>query len=685
MASRSMAPLLPWSHYIAPGVIQTKDKAWLCGWSFEPINADLMEDEEVASMRDRIAAVFSSLRGRIAIWSEVSNVANQTSYTLFLSYYPIDDPSEEANFRGSIQSIANRLEPVLDGFEALDDLALLNALLRQVTPRGCEFSQMPSCMNFLDYLLASVELEGGAPPALDGQCLVAVVVTDPGRATDPRVVSELSELPFDLRATTRWLSMTADEGRRLIAGREAGFKLANFSWFGALMATFSSSSKGDRQSEHLVDEAESTAIEMQADGSSIGLVAHSVIILADDYRTAMNRATTVQSRFDKLGIVSRIETENAKDCFLGSLAGKSNCNVDNMPLFEKHYTSIAPFFGSSNGKPFGWLKLRNRAGNQVRVSLNERGNQLNVHVGHTAIIGKTGGGKSVVIGKIVYDFLHRHPDGSILMVDRGRSSRGWCRDLGGNFIDKVEMQPLHRDPDFAIKFIHHCITARGAKRTPALDLKIAKAVQEIFKKHPTKRTLAAAAKIMPELEYYVGGIFDGSEPDAIERRVTVFEIGDWTREIVGLGVLVLMDWIQRQLETITGPKLIIIDEAWLALKVPELRDAIDDMLRTLRKYNAAVIFATQDAADILASGYAHSLVSQTSTRIFVPHREAAEPAQAKALNALGLTPRVITALARAKEQSEYLVVQGRHRIIGSLDMTEHELARILEGGTPYGV
>ncbi len=70
------------------------------------------------------------------------------------------------------------------------------------------------------------------------------------------------------------------------------------------------------------------------------------------------------------------------------------------------------------------------------------------------------------------------------------------------------------------------------------------------------------------------------------------------------------------------PTMILIDEGWKALDDEVFAARIRDWLKTLRKRNALVGFATQSARDALDSRISTALVEQTATMIFMPNARA---------------------------------------------------------------
>ncbi len=69
-----------------------------------------------------------------------------------------------------------------------------------------------------------------------------------------------------------------------------------------------------------------------------------------------------------------------------------------------------------------------------------------------------------------------------------------------------------------------------------------------------------------------------------------------------------------------APTLLILDESWLFLDDPMFAARIRQWLKTLRKRNVSVIFATQSLADIQNSSIASAIIESCAIRIFLPNR-----------------------------------------------------------------
>jgi type IV secretion system protein VirB4 len=110
------------------------------------------------------------------------------------------------------------------------------------------------------------------------------------------------------------------------------------------------------------------------------------------------------------------------------------------------------------------------------------------------------------------------------------------------------------------------------------------------------------------------------------------------------------------------PTLLVLDEAWLFLSHSVFATRLQAWLKTLRKKNVYVVFATQEVADAAAKPELLStILSACHTKIFLPDEEATAPAMSRAYQAIGLTAAEIEILARAQKKRDYYYrsVKGR--------------------------
>lgn len=107
------------------------------------------------------------------------------------------------------------------------------------------------------------------------------------------------------------------------------------------------------------------------------------------------------------------------------------------------------------------------------------------------------------------------------------------------------------------------------------------------------------------------------------------------------------------------PTLLIIDEAWSLLDNPMFAARIREWLKTLRKKNVAVVFATQSLADITDSSIAPAIIESCPQRILLANDRAIEPQIRAAYERFGLNGRQIELVSRATPKRHYYLQSTR--------------------------
>src|SRR5207244_5800441 len=122
------------------------------------------------------------------------------------------------------------------------------------------------------------------------------------------------------------------------------------------------------------------------------------------------------------------------------------------------------------------------------------------------------------------------------------------------------------------------------------------------------------------------------------------------------------------------PLLLVIKEGWLGLDDPTFGAQLREWLKTLRKKNASVVFATQSLADIEKSAIAPAIVESCPTRLFLPNERAIEPQILGLYRSFGLNDRQIEILARATPKRDYYCQSRRGNRLFELGLGEVALA-----------
>jgi len=123
-----------------------------------------------------------------------------------------------------------------------------------------------------------------------------------------------------------------------------------------------------------------------------------------------------------------------------------------------------------------------------------------------------------------------------------------------------------------------------------------------------------------------------------------------------------------------APSLLILDESWLFLDDPVFAARIRQWLKTLRKKNVSVIFATQSLADIKDSSIAPAIIKSCASRIFLPNPQATEPQIRTIYEGFGLNSRQIGIVAEAVPKRDYYYQSRLGNRLFDLDLGPATLA-----------
>jgi type IV secretion system protein VirB4 len=171
-----------------------------------------------------------------------------------------------------------------------------------------------------------------------------------------------------------------------------------------------------------------------------------------------------------------------------------------------------------------------------------------------------------------------------------------------------------------------------------------------------------------------GNLLDGKTDQLSFADVMHFEL-EGLMETKGL-VLPVLTYLFHRLEArFDGrPSLLILDEAWLFLDSPLFATRIREWLKTLRKKNVAVVFATQSLADIATSSIASAIIESCPSRIYLPNDRAIETQIREIYERFGLNQRQIEIIARATPKQDYYAQTAKGNRLFELDLGPLALA-----------
>ena len=145
-----------------------------------------------------------------------------------------------------------------------------------------------------------------------------------------------------------------------------------------------------------------------------------------------------------------------------------------------------------------------------------------------------------------------------------------------------------------------------------------------------------------------------------------FEMGEILNDPQGLAPPFFFTFFTVSAPSLTGvPTMIVLDEAWALLKSPLFAAKIEGWLKTFRKLNAFLIFATQSVEDAIQSTISPTLVGQTTSHIYFPNPKATDDYR----TVFRLSERELHLLRDVldKESRYFLLKQGRDSVVARAD------------------
>lgn len=578
----------------------------------------------------------------------------------------------------------DRVLQLVEGFvpeaEWLDDPGTLTYLHSTISTRP-QRVRVPEVPMYLDALLADEALAGGLEPRLGHHHLRTLTVVGFPTATHPGILDELNRLAFPYRWSTRAILIDKTEAVKLLTKirRQWFAKRKSIAAILKEVMTNEASVLVDSDAANKAADADLALQELGSDDVGQAYVTATVSVWDEDAAVAAEKLRLVEKVIQGRDFTSMPEGVNAIEAWLGSLPGHVYANVRQPPISTLNLAHMIPlsavWAGPERDEHFSAPPLffaKTEGSTPFRFSLHVG------DVGHTLIVGPTGAGKSVLLALMAMQF-QRYRRAQIFAFDFGGSirvaalaMRGDWHDLGGGLSDGAEdsvaLQPLAHIDDlaeraWAAEWVAGILSKEKVNVTPEAKEHIWSALASLASSPLNERTITGLAVLLQSgtlkralQPYCVGGPFgrllDAEEERLGEASVQAFE----TEGLIGAGAAAaVLTYLFHRIEgRLDGrPTLLIIDEGWLVLDDPAFAQQLREWLKTLRKKNASVVFATQSLSDIDGSNIAPAIIESCPTRIFLANERAIEPQITAIYRRFGLNDRQIEIVARATPKRDY--------------------------------
>ncbi|MGY4197303.1 conjugal transfer protein TrbE [Bradyrhizobium sp. USDA 4520] len=608
----------------------------------------------------------------------------------------------------ALRGFVDRTDRILQLVEAfmpecawLDDVETLTYLHSTVSTKRHRV-RVPETPMYLDALIADQPLTGGLEPRLGDAHLRILTIVGFPTATTPGILDELNRLAFPYRWSTRAILLDKTDATKLLTKirRQWFAKRKSIAAILKEVMTNEASALVDTDAANKAADADLALQELGADYAGQAYVTATIAVWDADARVAAEKLRLVEKVVQGRDFTAMAETINAVDAWLGSLPGQVYANVRQPPISTLNLAHMIPlsavWAGPERDEHFSAPPLlygKTEGSTPFRFSIHVG------DVGHTLIVGPTGAGKSVLLALMALQF-RRYRQAQVFAFDFGGSIRaaaiamaGDWHDLGGGLTEgstvSVALQPLSRIDEtaeraWAADWIAAILMRESVQITPEIKEHIWTALTSLASAPVGERTMTGLSVLLQSNDlkqalrpYCVGGPY-GRLLDAENEHLGVATVQAFETEgLIGTAAAptVLSYLFHRIEDRLNGePTLIIVDEGWLALDDEGFAGQLREWLKTLRKKNASVVFATQSLSDIDGSAIAPAIIESCQTRLLLPNERAIEPQITAIYRRFGLNDRQIEILARAMPKRDYYCQSRRGNRLFELGLSDVALA-----------
>ncbi|AYM09104.1 VirB4 family type IV secretion/conjugal transfer ATPase [Agrobacterium tumefaciens] len=495
--------------------------------------------------------------------------------------------------------------------------------------------------------------------------------------------------PFEL-VLTQSFAFTSKADARKIMGRKQNQMV-------------SAADKAASQIEELgdaMDEHESNRFVMGEHHLGLAVFAPTVKELTDHMAKARTLLTSG-------GAVVAREDLGLEAAWWAQLPGNVRYRARSGAITSRNFAALSPFHSYPTGQKDG-----NEWGPAVAMLKTASGSPFyfNFHysdLGNTFVCGPSGTGKTVLLNFMLSQ-LEKH-DPEMVFFDKDRGADLFVRAAGGTYLPLrngvptgcAPLKALDLTPENRI-FLARWISKLTGAATRELNVSelrdIASAVDGLADLPVERRSIGALRTFLnntdPEgiasrLRRWerggpLGWVFDNDFDDiAIGAKFIGYDMTDFLdNEEIRTPLMAYLFYRIEQL--IDGRRIIIvIDEFWKALQDEGFRDLAQNKLKTIRKQNGLMLFATQSPRDAIVSPIAHTIIEQCPTQIFLPNPRGDHTDY---VGGFKLTEREFELISRelSVESRRFLVKQGHNSVVAELNLSgfDDELA-ILSGRTAH--
>jgi type IV secretion system protein VirB4 len=432
---------------------------------------------------------------------------------------------------------------------------------------------------------------------------------------------------------------------------------------------------------------------------------HLTIMVRAESLAALDTAVAdVQSALADMGAIAVREDVNLEPAFWAQFPGnmdyiarKAMISTANLAgLFSMHNFPLGNAAGGPWGEPIAVLE-----------TTSSTPYFLNLHhgdLGNFTLIGPSGSGKTVVLNFLIAQTQKFAP--RTFFFDKDRGAEIFIRTLGGHYdvlrpgtptgFNPLALPDTPGNRAFLRRWLAQLLSAEKNPLTADELAVVAEAVDGNYAQRSDYRRLRYLVELLAggsrptrgdlasRLSPWHGSgehawLFDNEHDELDLDAATIGFDMTTLLDIRLLRTPAMMYLFHRAEERLDGhPALIVIDEGWKVLDDDVFLHQLKDWMKTIRKRNGIVGFATQSASDALDSRISSTIVEQAATQFFLcnPKAQAADYC-----DGFGLSAHEFDLIRSLPEHLRcVLVKQGNSSVVVRLDMQSMpDILTILSG------
>jgi type IV secretion system protein VirB4 len=684
-------------------------------------------DQERREMYEQQGAHFESIYVMTLTWQPEDTSSGWVQKALQLIKRRIDpniaheQSSAPEHLSSLISNFERKVDDVLQKIAArlhiarMDSSEMIRFLHQCVCGKNTKV-HLPEPPIFVGHHVGSYDFIGGIHPKINDRYIGAVTIADFPAQSYSGMLHELATLPFEYRFSTRFIMLDQQEAVHTLKKIRSSLHNKQFDLMTLVGFAFSTAAgQSSYRNQEAIEKANDVDIainEARDNHVKYGYYSCAIIVHARSAQQRKEQLEQIVKCLDARGFIARIEEMNAVEAYLGSLPAHQYPNLRRPIVHSLNLAHLIPLSSIWAGREFCSnpmmpsysppLFFAKTTGNTpFRFDL------YSSDVGHTAIFGPTGAGKSMLLGLMAVQYL-RYKDAQVFVFEKGRSQYALVNACDGDHYDiqgdaQLSLCPLGciNDPgelQWACEWMEDLLTLQGVEVDITMRNLIASAMHTVA--HGGDKTLSTFSMMIQDTQIKealapfvhvangaMADLLDGHHDGLAASTYQVFELEHILNMDKRISVPVLLYLFHAIEKRLNGnPTLIILDEAWIMFDDPLFASKIREWLKVLRKRNAAVVFATQQLSDVLRSPLADVILESCHTRIYLPNPRARSEEGIELYKKMGLNTQQIALISEATPKKEYYITSPAGERMIDLGIEKSTLSLSLIGAsTPENI